>query len=43
MNIIGFAIRLVFDINTYIGIIAGGVGAIAYFTWTKSQINWKKK
>jgi hypothetical protein len=37
-----FIVKAIFSVNTYIGILIGGVGAIAYFKWTKSQLNFKK-
>lgn len=29
-------------INFIIGIVIGGLAAVAYFTWTGSVLNWKK-
>lgn len=31
-----------FSINTYIGIALGGLGAVVYFSWTGTQLKWKK-
>ena len=29
-------------VNFAVGIVLGGLIAVAYFTWTGSKLNWKK-